>query len=108
MLAPPRDPRFADWDDEIGIIRHCKALSVDELVLEKNDRIGIADRSLQQTLMVGAGIGSDDFEAGYMRVPARITLNVVQRRARRCRSARGRRWDSSSGRRTCSGSLLPS
>ena len=64
MLARPRDPRLADRHEEVGVVGHREALAVDQLVLEKDHRVGIADRRFQQALVVGAGIGRDDLEPG--------------------------------------------
>ena len=44
-------------------LRHREALAVENLVLEKDDRVGIADRRLEQALGVGRGVGRDHLEA---------------------------------------------
>src|SRR5204863_10212861 len=43
MLSRPSDSRLADWHDPIVELRHFEALAVENLVLEKDHRIGIAD-----------------------------------------------------------------
>jgi len=53
----------------IDVARRRKALAVKLFVLQKNDRIGVADRRLEQTLGVGGAIGRDDLQAGNMGEP---------------------------------------
>ena len=53
VLAGALDLGLADRQDEIGILRHVERLAVEDLVLEEDHRIGIADRGLEQALGVG-------------------------------------------------------
>ena len=53
-VAGARDARLADRHDVIGVIRHREALAVDQLVLEEDHRVGIADRRFEQALVIGA------------------------------------------------------
>ena len=48
-----RDPRLADRHDEIGVVRHREALAVEQLVLEEDHRVRVADRRFQQALVIG-------------------------------------------------------
>ena len=57
MLAGARDPRLADRHDPVLDLRHFEALAVENLVLEEDHRIGIADRRLEQALGIGRRIG---------------------------------------------------
>ena len=78
MLAWPGNARLADRHEEFGIVGHREALAVDQLVLEKHDRVRVADRRFEQALVVGAGVGRDHLETRDMRVPARIALRMLR------------------------------
>ena len=47
-------------------------------MFEEDHRVGIADRRVQEPLVVGAGIGRHDLEPGDMRVPAGIALRMLR------------------------------
>ena len=52
-LAGAGDARLADRHDEVVELRHLEALAVEDLVLEEDHRVRIADRRLEQALGVG-------------------------------------------------------
>src|SRR5262245_55149256 len=52
VLAWPLDAGATDRQDELGIGRYREALAIEDFILQKHDRIGIADRRLQQSLGV--------------------------------------------------------
>jgi len=81
VVAGPRDARPADRHEIFGIVGHGKALAVNQLVFEKDDRVRVADRRFQQALVIGAGEGRYNFEPGAMRIPARIALRMLGRDA---------------------------
>jgi hypothetical protein len=47
------------------------------LVLENNDRVGVADSSLQQTLGILRAVWRDDLQSGNASVPRRVILRVL-------------------------------
>ena len=47
------------------------------LVLQDNDRVGVADSSLQQTLGVLGAVWGDDLETGDAAVPGRVVLGML-------------------------------
>src|SRR5690606_27914273 len=63
------DTRLADRQDEIIHLRHFKALAVENLVLKEDDRVRIANRSLQEALCVGSRVRHDDLETWNVTVP---------------------------------------
>ena len=86
-----------------------KRLAVENLVLEEDDRVRIADRGLQQTLGVGSRVRLDHLQARHLASTRRRSPGcAARRRARRRRSARGRRSGSPSGRPPCRASSPPS
>ncbi len=56
--------------DEIVELRHRRGLAVEDLVLEEDDRVGIADRGLQQALGVGRRVRRHDLQAGHVEYQA--------------------------------------
>ncbi len=72
------DARLADGQHEIVDLRHVERRAVEELVLEEHDRVGVADRGLQQALGVGGALGRDHFEARDVRVPGSVILAVLR------------------------------
>ena len=52
-------------------------MAVQHFVFEEDHRIGIADRGLQQALVVGGRKRRDHLQAGNLRVPGRIILAVL-------------------------------
>ena len=84
VAAVSRDARLADRQDEIVELRHVEALAVEDLVLEKDHRAGIADRGLQQSLGVGGGVRRDHFQSRHARIPGRVILAVLGGDARGC------------------------
>ena len=56
--------------DEVVDLGHVEALAVEHLVLEEHDRVGVADRGLEQALGVGGAVGGDHLEARAVGVPA--------------------------------------
>ena len=79
VLAGAQNGGLADGYDMIDVIRDFEALAVEQLVLQKNDGIGIADRDPEQPLRVGRRIGRDHLETRHMAVPTRITLGMLSR-----------------------------
>ena len=69
--------RLADRDHIIVELRHLAGMAVQHLVLEEDHGVGIADRGLQQALVVGRRIRRDHLQAGDLRVPGRIVLAVL-------------------------------
>lgn len=77
--------RIVYLDDKVGILRfrrHVEGLSVEELVLQDDDGIGVADGGLEQALGVLGAPGGHDLEAGYAAIPGRVVLGVLRRDAR--------------------------
>jgi hypothetical protein len=52
-------------------------MCVNLLVLENNDRVGVADSSLQQTLGILRAVWADDLQSGNASVPRRVILRVL-------------------------------
>ncbi len=75
---------LADGQDEIVELRHVERLAVENFVLEEDDRVGVADSGLQETLCVGCRIGLHHLQSRDVTVPGRIILAVLRRDARRC------------------------
>ena len=73
------DLGLADRQHEIIVVRQLETVAVEQLVLQEDDRVGIADRRLQQALGVLGRPRCDHLEAGDMAVPARIALGVLGR-----------------------------
>ncbi len=108
VLALLVDPRLADRQHEIVELRHVEMLAVEDLVLEEDDRVQIADRRLEQALGVGRRIGLDDPQARDVAVPgARSPGCAGRRRGPPRRWGRGRRSARPSGRRTYRASSPP-
>jgi hypothetical protein len=63
-------PRLADRHDEVVELRHVAGVAVEDLVLEEDHRVRIADRGLEQALGVGGRIGRDDLETGDLEYQA--------------------------------------
>ena len=78
VLALAMDARLADRHREIVELRHRERLAVEDLVLEEDHRVGIADRALEQALRVGGRIRHHDLEAGHVRVPGGVILAVLR------------------------------
>ena len=83
VLARLVDARLADRQHEIVELRHVEGLAVEDLVLEEDDRVRIADRGLEQALGVGGRVGLDDLQARDVAVPGGIVLAVLGGDARR-------------------------
>ena len=77
VFARLGDARLAKRQDKVVELWHVERLAVEDLVLEEDHRIGIADSCLEQAFRIGGGIGNDDTEAGYTGVPGRIVLAVL-------------------------------
>ena len=77
MLAGAMHPRLADGNEEIVHLGHLEALTVEDLVFEEDDGVGIANGALEQTLGVGGGVGHHHLEAGDLGVPGREVLAVL-------------------------------
>src|SRR5690606_19949702 len=71
------DACLADRQDEIIHLRHFKALAVEDLVFKKDNRVRIANRSLQEALCVGSRVWHDDLETWDVTVPGSIALRVL-------------------------------
>jgi hypothetical protein len=56
----------ADRQHVVVELRHRRGDAVEDLVLEEDHRIGIADRRLEQTLGIGRGRRRHDLEPGDM------------------------------------------
>ncbi|MGY4504782.1 hypothetical protein ACVWYH_008739 [Bradyrhizobium sp. GM24.11] len=80
--AGAHDTGLANRDHEVGKLRHLAGVAVEHLVLEEDHRIGIADRGLEQALVVGGRERRDDLEARNVRVPGRVVLAVLGGNAR--------------------------
>lgn len=61
----------------LGGLGHGEGLAVEELVLEDDDGVGVANGSLHQALGVLGAPGADDLEAGNGAVPGRVVLGVL-------------------------------
>ena len=81
--AGPSNPRLADWQHIIIELRHFEGMAVENFILEKNNRVRIADRRLEQAFRVGRRIRHHDLQSGNIGVPAGIILAVLRRHARR-------------------------
>ena len=77
VLAGAVNARLADRQDEVVDLRHREGLAVENLVLEEDHRVGIADRRLEQALRVGGGVGRDHLEARHVGVPRGVVVAVL-------------------------------
>src|SRR5665647_518053 len=77
MAARSYDPRLADRDHVIVEFWHLAGVAVQHFVFEEDHRIGIADRGLEQALVVGGRIRRDHLEAWNLRKPGREILAVL-------------------------------
>ena len=77
VTAGAHDPRLADRDHVIVEFRHLAGMAVQHFVFEEDHRIGIADRGLQQALVVGGRKRRDHLQAGDLRIPGRVILAVL-------------------------------
>jgi hypothetical protein len=71
---------LSDGNDEVvglGLLGHGEALSVEELVLEDNDRVGVANSGLQQSLGILGAPGRDHLKTGDRTVPCGVILGVL-------------------------------
>ncbi len=82
VLALAHHARLADRHDIVVELRHFAGVAVEHLVLEEDDGIGIADRGLQEALVVGGRVRRDHLQARNLRVPGRIVLAVLRGDAR--------------------------
>ena len=90
-------------------VRHLEGLAVEDLVLEEDHRVRVADRRLQQALGVGRRLGRHHLQARAMaRTRPHSPGCAGRRRAPPRRSGRGTRSGSPSGRPTCRASWPPS
>jgi hypothetical protein len=67
-------------DDEVvllGLLAHGEVETVEKLVLEDTDGVGVADGGLEQTLGVLGRVGRNDLETGDRTVPRRVVLGVL-------------------------------
>src|SRR5262249_58707065 len=69
-------------DEVVVELRHRKAVAVEDLVLQEDDRVGIADCRLEQALGVGGGVRRDHLETWNVRVPGGEVLAVLSRHPR--------------------------
>ncbi len=83
MAAGAGHAGLADGQNPVIHLRHIEGLAVEDLVLEEDDRVFVADRGLQEALRIRCGIGLDHLEAGDLAVPRRIILAVLGGHARR-------------------------
>ena len=72
-----RDAGLAELDDVLALGNRAARGAVDELRLEHDDRVGIADRGREQTLRVGRRRGHGDLHAGRVDV-VRLRRVVVE------------------------------
>ena len=77
VLARAHDPRLADRDHIVIQLRHLAGMAVQHLVFEEDDGVGIADRGLQQALVIGGRKRRDHLQARNLRVPGRVILAVL-------------------------------
>ena len=77
LVAAPDDACSADLLDVLALGNRPAHLAIGQLVLEEEDRVGIADRGCQEALGIGGEGGRDDLEAGHMGVERLDRLGVV-------------------------------
>lgn len=80
VLAGALDLGLAEGDDEVVLLRglaHGEGLAVQQLVLEDDGGVGVADGGLEQALGVLGAPGGDDLEAGDAAVPRAVVLGVL-------------------------------
>src|SRR6056297_1448108 len=75
-LAP--DLGLAEGDGEIIHLGHLEGLAVEDLVFEKDHRVGVADRAFQQALGTGRRIGLHHAQAGDLGIPGGVVLTVLR------------------------------
>ena len=92
MLADALDLGAADRQDEVLVRRAIERVAVKDLVLQHDDRIGIADRRAQQPLGIGRRPRRHHLQPRHMRIPARVALRVLRGDAR-CRAVRAAEHD---------------
>ncbi len=73
----------ADRHDEVLIGRTIEGVAVEDLVLQHDHRIGIANRRPQQPLGVGRRPWRDHLQPRHMRVPTCVALRVLRADPRR-------------------------
>lgn len=84
VLAGALDLGLAEGNDEVvflGGLAHGEGLAVQQLVLEEDGGVGVADGGLEQALGVLGAPGGDDLEAGNAAVPRAVVLGVLGRHA---------------------------
>ena len=61
----------------LGLLAHGEVETVEKLVLEDTDGVGVADGSLEQTLGVLGRVGRNDLKTGDGTVPRGVVLGVL-------------------------------
>jgi len=77
VLSAALNLGLSDGEDKIAalsLLGHGEGLTVQQLVLEDNDGIGIANSSLKESLGIFGTPGGDDFQTGDGTVPGRVVL----------------------------------
>ncbi len=82
MTTGSYDPRLADRDHVVVEFWDLAGVAVQHFVFEEDHRIGIADRGLEQALVIGGRERCDHLQARDLRVPGRIILAVLGGNAR--------------------------
>jgi hypothetical protein len=83
VTSLPVDARLTDRQDEVVELRHRHRLPVEDLVLEEDDRVRVADGGLEQAFRVSRCVRHHDLEAGHVRVPGGVVVAVLRAHARR-------------------------
>src|SRR6267154_4645644 len=83
ILARSRDFCLADGYEVVVKFWHRKTLAVKHFVLEKNNRVGIANCRFQQPFGISGRMRCDNFEAGDVRIQGSKVLAVLGGNARR-------------------------
>ena len=75
VAAGAPDGGLPDRDDAVALGEDLLRPPVEELVLEEEDRVVVADRRLEEAAGVGGGRGDDDREAGR---PGEVALGALR------------------------------
>ena len=83
VAALAGDPRLADRHGEVVELGHLEAPPVEDLVLEEDHRVRVADRRLEQALGVRRRVGLHHLQPRDLRVHRREVVAVLRRHPRR-------------------------
>ena len=76
----PLNLGLADGQGEVllhDLIIHLEGCSVEKLVLEEDDGVGVANGCLEESLAVLGVVRADDLESGAVTVPGGVALGVL-------------------------------